>query len=212
MIICFSDKINSFCKINKKNFCLTQEYVQNLMPCCEDIHCKCPKCKAKCCFAYHGSYMRNITVIHKGKRYDFRVRVTRVICKSCGSTHALLPNFLVPYKIYTRDSILATIAESLNSSAIKVAEMVEASMQLVYAFIQLLLGFFPHADSLNREQNWYENFNEEYFLLKCVEICNQDFDIKFFERYKWIFLMTKFQNMKSPPIVIGVNLILPHNF
>ena len=207
MIICFSEKINSFYK-NKLNNCeLTQEDVQKLMPCCEDINCKCPKCGAKCNFAYHGSYMRNVSIIQNNKRYDFKVRVTRVICKSCNSTHALIPDFIVPYKIYSRESILGLVEESATCPITKLSNQAEATIQLIYSFIHLVLSFFNQADSLNREQNWHKNFNEEYFISNCVEICNEKFNIKFFKRYKWIFLMTKFQNTTSPPIHIGVNLI-----
>ena len=100
MIICFNDKINTFSKININNFSLTQEHIQELMPSCEDIHCNCPNCKAKSNFSFHGSYVRNISFIRENKIYDFKVTVTRVICNSCGSTHALLPSFIVPYKIF----------------------------------------------------------------------------------------------------------------
>ncbi len=211
MIICFSEKINSFCKINTKNFNITQENVQSLMPSYEDICCKCPNCRAKNNFSYHGTYLRNIVFIREDKCYDFKVKVTRVICNSCGSTHALLPNFIVPYKLYSRDSILSTVANKASTTAIQVAEKIDVSIQLIYNLILLVLRFFSYAHSLNREQNWYENFKEKFFILNCLTICNDEFDEKYFKRYKWIFLMTKFQNMKSPPVTIGVNLILPHN-
>lgn len=207
MIICFNKKINSFSKINKNNFSLTQQNIQNLMPSCEDIHCNCPKCKAKSNFSYHGSYIRHISLIREEKNYDFQVSVTRVICNSCGSTHALLPSFIVPYKIFSLDSILYVVQNSMLSSVIELSEKLKISFELIYSFIALTIGFFYHVDSLNREQNQYKNFNQNYFLLNCLTICDQKFNINFFNRYKWIFLMTKFQYQKSPPITIGINLI-----
>ncbi len=207
MIICFNKKINSFSKIYKNNFSLTQQNVQDLMPSCDDIHCNCPKCNAKSNFSYHGSYIRNISLIREEKNYDFQVSVTRVICNSCGSTHALLPSFIVPYKIFSLDSILYTVQNSMRSSVIVLSEKLKISFELIYSFIALISGFFNYVDSLNREQNQFKNFNHDYFLLNCLSICDQKFNINFFYRYKWIFLMTKFQNQKSPPITIGVNLI-----
>jgi hypothetical protein len=196
-----------FQKKNKNNLILTQDYVQSQMPTCEDIHCKCPKCNAKANFSYHGSYRRNISFIREDGIYDFNVCVTRVICNSCGATHALLPDFIAPYKTFSRDSILYVVASAAASSVLKVSEKLSISMELIYSFIAIVLGFFNYADSLNREQNFQKNFNENYFLLNCLTICNAEFDLKFFNRYKWIFLMTKFQNKKPPPITIGVNLI-----
>lgn len=207
MIICFNKKINSFSKNNIKNFSITQEYIQGLMPSCEDINCNCPHCKAKCNFSYHASYVRNISFIRNNKIYDFKVTVTRVICNSCGSTHALIPSFIVPYKNYSQDSILSVVSEVASTSVLKVSEKLNISFQLIYCFWATFLAFFNYADSLNREQSIHENFNQTYFALNCLEICDDTFNINFFKRYKWIFLMTKFRNIKSPPLTIGVNLI-----
>lgn len=207
MIICFNDKINTFSKININNSSLTQEYIQDLMPSCEDIHCDCPNCKAKSNFSFHGSYIRNISFIREDKIYNFRVTVTRVICNSCGSTHALLPSFVIPYKIFSRESFLYVVFQACSTSVLKISEKLNISFQLIYSFIALVLSFFPYADSLNREQPLYKNLNQTYFVLNCLVICDTNFNINFFKRYKWIFLMTKFQNKKPPPLTIGVNLI-----
>lgn len=207
MIICFNDKINTFSKININNFSLAQEYIQDLMPSCEDIHCNCPNCKAKSNFSFHGFYVRNISFIREDKIYDFKVTVTRVICNSCGSTHALLPNFIVPYKIFSRESVLYVVSQAFSTSVLKVSKKISISFQLIYSFIALVLSFFSYVDSINREQPLYKNLNQTYFALNCLVICDTNFNINFFKRYKWIFLMTKFQNKKPPPLTIGVNLI-----
>lgn len=207
MIICFNDKINNFSKIYKNNFSFTQEYIQNLMPSCEDIHCNCPKCKAKSNFSFHGSYIRNISFICENGIFDFKVTVTRVICNSCGSTHALLPIFVVPYKIFSRDSFLYVVSQAYSTSVLKTAEKLSLSFQLIYSFIATVLSFFPYIDSLNREKSLYKNFNKTYFILNCLAICDENFYLYFFKRYLWIFLMTKLQNKKPPPFTIGVNLI-----
>lgn len=208
MIICFNDKINTFSKINIKNFSLTQEHLQDLMPSCEDIHCNCPNCKAKSNFSFHGSYIRNISFISENKIYDFKVTVTRVICNSCGSTHALLPSFIVPYKIFSRESFLYAVSQAYSTSVLKTSKKLNISFQLIYSFISLVLSFFPYVDSLNRDKPFYKNLSQTYFALNCLLTCDSNFNINFFKRYKWIFLMTKFQNKKAPPLTIGVNLIV----
>lgn len=207
MIICFKKKINNFCKKIKNNLILTQDYIQDLMPSCEDITCKCPNCKAKNCFSFHGSYMRNISFVYEKKIYDFHVCVTRVICNSCGSTHALLPDFIVPYKIFSRDSILRIVACACSSSVTKTAESFNTSWELIYSFLAIFLSFFSHVDSLNKDKKIFKTFNKTYFMLNCLVLCDSDFNYIFFKQYKWVFLMTKFQNSKSPPFTIEFNLI-----
>lgn len=207
MIICFYDKINSFSKFNKKSFSLTQDDVQDLMPSCEDINCKCPNCKAKNNFSYHASYVRNISFAFENKFYDFKVTVTRVICNSCGSTHALLPDFVVPYKIFSRQAILYIVSKTCSSSVLKMANKLNISIQLIYSLISIVLSFFSFVDSLNREKNLYKSFDKTYFTLNCLNICDENFDIEFFNCYNWVFLMTKCRDIGSPPFTIGVNLI-----
>ena len=208
MIIYFNKKINSFLKFNIKNFTLTQEYIQELMPTCEDITCNCPNCNAHSNFSLHGAYTRNISFLIESKIYNFRVSVTRVRCNSCKSTHALLPNFIVPYKNFSFESILNIVTEACSSSVLKTAEKLQLSYQLIYSFINLLLLFFNYIDSLNREKELYSNFNKSFYLKNCLKICNINFKIIFFNRYKWIFLMTKCRNKLSPPFTIELNLII----
>lgn len=207
MIIFFNDKINTFSKFNTNNFSLTQENIQSLMPSCEDITCKCPKCKAKSNFSFHGSYVRNISFIREDKIYDFKVTVSRAICNSCGSTHALLPSFIVPYKIFSQESILYVVSQAYSTSVLRLSEKLNTSFQFIYSMIALVLSFFMYADSLNREQQLYKNFNQTYFVFNCLVICDNNFNLNFFKRYKWLFLMSKFQFKKPPPLTIGVNLI-----
>ena len=206
MIICFNDKINSFCEFNT-NFSYSEQDIQDLMPSCENVHCKCPSCKAKSNFSNHGSYTRNISFITTNKVYDYKVSITRVKCNSCNATHALLPSFVVPYKTYSLESFLYVVSQARSSSAIKVAEALNLSFQLIYYFIATVLSFFNHADSLNREQGLYKNFDRTYFALHCLSICDANFKIMYFNRYQWLFLMTKFQINKPPDLVVDIYIM-----
>lgn len=208
MIICFNEKINSFSEINIKNQTLNQEYIQELMPSCTEVSCNCPKCKAKSNFSFHGCYMRNVTFIHENSSYNFRIAVTRVICNSCGCTHSLLPNFIIPYKIHSRDSILYVVSQAQSSSISETSEKLNISFQLIYAFTNLVLSFYNHIDSINRERSLYNNLTRTYYILNCIKICDINLNIFFFNRYNWILFMNKFQNEKSPPLTIGLSLIV----
>ena len=209
MIICFNEKINTFLN-NLINFNYTEQNIQDLMPTLSDIDCNCPKCNAKNNFSFHGAYSRNIVFVRNNNTYAFNVSVNRVICNSCGSTHALLPSFIVPYKTFSRYSILHIVAEISSSSIAKVAEKFQLSFQLVLSFFAIFMSFFHFVDSLNRQENLYQNFDETFFKLHSLLFCDDKFALLFFKRYKWIFLMTKFRNIKSPPIFIGVSYTLPH--
>ena len=110
-------KLSYWTVTNNSSF--SQNDIQKLMPSCEDINCNCPNCNARSNFSFHGSYNRNISFICEDRIYDFKVIVTRVICNSCGATHSLLPSFIVPYKIFSCDSILNVVSEVSTTSVIK---------------------------------------------------------------------------------------------
>ena len=61
----------------------------------------CPKCGATGKLERHGYYERNIVYSREGKTTYRRVRVNRYKCGSCGVTHGLVPDILVPYSAYS---------------------------------------------------------------------------------------------------------------
>lgn len=65
---------------------------------------KCPECN-KSDFTYCKGYSRN--VVDNGKEY--RIEIKKVKCNHCNKRHAIIPDFLVPYKQYSRKTIDKTI-------------------------------------------------------------------------------------------------------
>lgn len=66
---------------------------------------RCPTCNAKGQCRIYASYDRNIVDYYDGKVIYDRLRITRVLC-TCGHTHAILPDFIIPYKHYSLPFIL----------------------------------------------------------------------------------------------------------
>jgi ribosomal protein S27AE len=62
---------------------------------------RCPKCGALGVLAEHGSYDRGLTSIKHGKYADYQLKPKRFYCSSCISTHALLPDVIIPYCTYS---------------------------------------------------------------------------------------------------------------
>lgn len=82
MITIYLSNVNS---IDEKSY---KKITDNL-----DLHTlTCPKC-SKHNFVRHGYYMRTL----KYRNTSIKLRILRVKCISCGSTHAILLYFIVPY-------------------------------------------------------------------------------------------------------------------
>jgi len=74
---------------------------------------RCAKCGAGGHLEWHCSYPRNLVVYEDGKVKDHDVDIDRVICNSCGATSAVIPDILVPRKIYSILFILAVLRACL---------------------------------------------------------------------------------------------------
>ena len=66
----------------------------------------CPSCGAKGCCKPHGSYKRDMISINDSIRTDDIIDIFRVKCSSCKSTHALLPDILIPFGSYSLRFVL----------------------------------------------------------------------------------------------------------
>ena len=75
---------------------------------------ECPNCKSTNIIKW-GTYNRNICFIDNSALVKNTIIIQRVKCKDCKTTHALIPSFIVPYKINTLDVILHTLSDNNNS-------------------------------------------------------------------------------------------------
>ena len=61
----------------------------------------CPFCNARGFLAPHAYYNRYIIDFIDHKRREDQIVIPRYICSSCGHTHAVLPDPIIPYKHYS---------------------------------------------------------------------------------------------------------------
>lgn len=72
-----------------------KEYRRNCLKFLEGLELICPKCGGGTSF--HDSYDRHV---HMGEEIEW-ITLSRVICVKCGKTHAIIPDFIRPYKHYS---------------------------------------------------------------------------------------------------------------
>lgn len=78
--------------------------------------CPCPVCGAIGCFHKIQSYERDMISILNGKRVNLTVSVPRFLCESCGHTHAVIPDILIPFGSYSLRFILTILRKYLLRS------------------------------------------------------------------------------------------------
>ena len=141
---------------------------------------KCPNCFSHN-FSFFGSYSRNFIIRENDTLVVYTIDIKRVICKGCHITHALIPNFIIPYKVYTKDIIVICLKESLESSLSKIQNIFNVSRQLILNWKKQFKNY------LNFIYTFYSSQNVNDVLNKLSDDINFCFD--FFIKFDKIFLL-----------------------
>jgi ribosomal protein S27AE len=101
----------------------------------------CPSCGAFGKLSPCGSYSRNVVSYEDGTVVDSRVSPHRFECASCGATHALLPDILIPNSSYSfRFKLFALIAYFDRDTTVSaVCERFGIAVSTLYSWKKLLL-------------------------------------------------------------------------
>ena len=149
--------------------------------------CSNPKCHAKGCCRMHASYTRDIISFYHGKRQESQVVIPRVYCESCGKTHALIPEQLIPYGSYSIRFILAIIyVYSQKKYTIeKLCERYSISVSTLYTWLKLFKDHF---------NSWF-SVMEQIISVSTLAIQKiysyENFPSSFFKRFNFSFLQLR---------------------
>jgi len=173
---------------------------------------RCPKCGAKHAFTRHGVYDRNICRLNNNFQIiENKMAILRLYCTSCESTHAILPRDIVPYCIYTFSCIFQILVQHFieNESILELCKKLKISWQLIYSFISRYLRFINSAVLVLRSLGCRDADTSTLIADIIKYSKSHTFQLQYFVHTKWIFLMTKFHDNLSPPILIGMHFEPP---
>lgn len=153
MIIDFTQRINTY---NKEIY--TRDYFTET---------PCPKCPAIGRFNLHGSYQRFIVYFNEAELIQEMIDIKRVRCKSCKSTHAVMPGDLIPYKMLSYFVLLYILIVCLveKKPALKIAKALGFSFQFIYS---CFFAFRLHRNRI------HQYFTETLFPAPSVSIGSDD--------------------------------------
>lgn len=72
---------------------------------------ECPVCHIKGCCRRYAEYHRYMLDFTHEKTTTYTLSIVRVKCENCNHTHAILPDFIVPYREYSLIFILKVLME-----------------------------------------------------------------------------------------------------
>ena len=110
-------------------------YMDNYLPQTEI----CPICKSHGNCRIHAYYNRSVIDFKYGHKVKSSLCVQRLICDSCGHTHAVLPDVLIPYASYSLMFILRVLGEFfLGTTSIEaLCEKFSITSMQFYKWLQL---------------------------------------------------------------------------
>lgn len=131
---------------------------------------KCPKCKHHQ-FVKHGYYDRTL----KFQNRTIRLRILRIKCLSCNSTHAILLYFIVPYSQYALEVHLQIVRSKHAKDFMSWVDWKEDISEFTFYYIRSQYYRFWHqrilaekipidSDLINR---CFNCFSLQFMQIKC---------------------------------------------
>jgi len=170
---------------------------------------KCPVCRAKHSMIRHAYYKRNVITVNNDEFIYLNLKILRVKCKSCNSTHAILPGDLIPYKQFDYSSFISVLEKYFSDglSGYELSKEYNVSFQTIYSFINTFLSFkedtFVTLKIMKLADNLFRARPSKLMKLIRNNFTFNEFAFKFSEHNNWPFLMTKFQIATTRLVSVG---------
>ena len=102
---------------------------------------RCPNCGAAGKLTPYDDYSRHLVSYENNEVVERVIRPLRFACGSCDTTHALLPDILIPYSPYSlRFKLLVMVAYfERTSTVVAICEHFHIAVSTLYAWKSLLL-------------------------------------------------------------------------
>ncbi len=147
---------------------------------------KCPKCGKTHLTVFSSCYSRNVIFKVNNLLIKIKIQVPRLICSNCNSTHAVLPDFCVPLKQYSKQAILEISNIASKTSSQVVADDLNIDVKQVRRFINLVKNQINNVKLLNHILNY--NFKNSTKLHTFIKYLPKDICKIYFENFNTIFL------------------------
>ena len=132
---------NLFYKLNKIKIS-DQEWFEKTFEKSNLLEQVCPYCNSKGQMILHDTYSRYMITIKGNRIESVLLRIPRVKCTSCGHTHAVLPEMLIPYSSYSLRFVLTVLKDYfLHVHTVEqICETYQIAHSTLYVFRDLFLS------------------------------------------------------------------------
>lgn len=171
------------------------EYVTNFLASPSDfVHLPCPKCAKTHLVLIQNNYSRNVIFKISNVLVKVHISIPRLKCKNCGSTHAVLPVFCIPFKQYSKQAVLDIVSLASKTSTQHVADDLNIEPKQVRRFISTFKSFKNKVLLLfqSHPSNFTVKINTNFKFHEIIDSFPTNFDELYFDEYRSIYLYVKF--------------------
>lgn len=153
---------------------------------------KCPKCGKTHLKIFNSSYSRNVIIKVNNVLIKVKLVVPRLVCENCGSTHAVIPDFCVPLKRYSKDTILEIVNMAIEKGTEETSATLNIEAKQVRRFMNIVKSTLCNLSLLAYELKVTIEFIQ-YKLSNIYNLLKQITNIteKYFEEFRSVFLYKK---------------------
>ena len=170
----------------------------------------CPCCGSRNSLIRHAKYERYICLFENNVFVCHTITVLRLKCKSCNTTHAILPADVIPFKIFSFTCIRICLTGYFTQgmSGPKISLMYKISVQMVYLFIkeyhdeQSSCVNFLRANDLEISKETSKD-PKNILLFVNTHFPEPDFLRLYFMHTRHVFLMRRRHNPLSKALWVG---------
>lgn len=187
------------CKTYKKNFYTADFFTDT----------SCPKCGAIGRFKLYGSYARYIIYFSDFKVVNTAIDIKRIMCKSCKTTHAVLPGDIIAYELLSLFVFLFVLISFhiKKVPVLRMASKLHFSFQFIYATLNTFVVFVNSIHQFFKETSPGDtsSISTSFKVLELIKLYNPytQFQYNYIKLNKRPCFMCKFfTGGKHPPVGI----------
>ena len=191
------NKINIFDSeenIPKDVFKILQDYLVGILePASSFVSVACPKCGKKHLLPFASTYQRKIIFKVSNLLINLKIPVFRMKCSNCGSTHAVLPDFCIPFKRYSKQAIIEIAIEASETSTENISEKLNIDPKQIRRVVNIVKDANNNILQLSKiyPTKLKNNITIDSNLHTIIQELPKDLEELYFKEFRVIFLYKK---------------------
>ena len=171
-----------------------QVYCQNILESADKfLSVPCPKCGQTHLEHFSSNYQRNVIFRIGNILLTVTISVSRLKCGNCNSTHALLPDFCIPLKQYSKQAVLSIVKDAVATSTEKVSSKLNIDQKQVRRFVNVVKTNKNNVLLIYHKnpKEFKSQLNDKSTIAEIINSLSDKFSEEFFKEFGITFLYEK---------------------